>query len=457
MSRDRDAVVWTRLGGRPQRMGRLYLTERDCRFSYDEAYLASQLPGLGIIYAPQVFGRNTIIRPRNAAFDFLPPIQALLPPRGEHNFQRQLVLNYLASQGIQPAPGLDSDWEILKLAGHGGIGHLDVFESDDKAQNWYAAPNISRLFAIGHDAESSLKQLLNFFDDDARALLQVIGPTPSVGGAIPKLLVSIAESGWDGRIALPSRQATPGLVDVVLKFEQAQRYPGLLELEALALDIHRTAGFEVPRYWQGDINGLPVLAVERFDRDAGKYPLFVESLYSILASGDHSLVNNYSYSYDKIVNAIDRSPIEWLSDRKAGKLYLLRRLILALLTGNGDLHLENLCIVRRQNQWQFSPVYDPTPMRAYSVHNMLAVMPFGDYGELLPKHENPVGLVEALQRFAQHAGIKKQIVLQQLEELLTLTQDYAKRLEALRRLPDANKKNLIEITRKLREQFAKIK
>jgi serine/threonine-protein kinase HipA len=199
------------------------------------------------------------------------------------------VLEYLARNGTTPASGLEADWEILKVSGHGGIGHLDVFETDEKATDWYGVPARPELHDVTQESGFSLKDYLTWFDQDAETLMQVIGPTPSVGGAIPKLLVSIPESGWDGRIGLPARFGAQGLTDVVLKFEQPTVYPGLVELEALALDVHREAGFTVPRHWVVEFNGVPALAVERFDRDRNKNPLFTESLYSVLASGDARL------------------------------------------------------------------------------------------------------------------------------------------------------------------------
>ena len=75
MSTDRAAVVWTRLGTRPLRMGQLYVTDSECRFTYDADYPETGLPGLGTIYSPGVFGTSTIVRARTESFDFLPPIQ----------------------------------------------------------------------------------------------------------------------------------------------------------------------------------------------------------------------------------------------------------------------------------------------------------------------------------------------------------------------------------------------
>jgi serine/threonine-protein kinase HipA len=454
MSVDRQAVVWTRLGTNPLRMGRLYLTEKECRFTYDPDYIATGLPGIGAIYTPEVYASDTIVRMRTDTFDFLPPVQALIPPHSEHNFQRRLVIEYLARNGITPASGLETDWEILKVSGHGGIGHLDVFESDEKATDWYAAPARPELYDVTQESDFSLKDYLTWFDQDAETLMQVIGPTPSVGGAIPKLLVSIPESGWDGRIGLPARFGAQGLIDVVLKFEQPTVYPGLVELEALALDVHREAGFTVPQHWVVEFNGVPALAVERFDRDSNKNPLFTESLYSVLASGDTRITHNHSYSYDEVGRAIDRSPIDFVTDRTAAKRHLLARLLMSLLTGNGDLHLENLSIVGLAGELAFSPVYDPTPMRAYSIHNMLSVMPFGGYGETDEATGETTGLVAAIGSLAKNLGIPPATLEEMVGKALQVTEHYSERVQALASLPEANRGNLVAIVERVRGQLS---
>ena len=444
MSRDRSAVVWTRLATKPMKMGQLYLTNTECRFSYDLDYLQTGLPGLGLIYDPAVVGDNTIVRQRTEFFDFLPPIQFLVPPQSNHNFQRQLILNYLNKKGIRPDRGLDTDWEILKVAGHGAIGHVDVFENDDKAIEWYSTPAKNELFEITDDLGFSLKEFLTWFDHDADNLINVIGPTPSVGGAIPKLLLSLPETGWDNRIGLPTKSAAHGVTDVVVKFEQSNSYPGIIELEALALDIHKEAGFEVPRYWKADINGIPVLAVERFDRDKHRNPVFTESMYSILASGDRSITNHYSYTYDKIGQAIDRSPIELVENKQQAKEHLFKRFILSLLTGNSDLHLENLSIMKTDDYLGFTPVYDPTPMRAYPLHNMLSVMPFGNYGELLKGRDEPIGIAEAINKLTSNLRVKPQAGNRIIKDCLKFVESYTEKVNRLEVLPEGYKLKFVE-------------
>jgi len=445
---DREAVVWTRIGMRPVKMGRIYVTESECRFTYDKDFVRTGFPGVGLVYPPDIIQETTIVRPRSEFFDLLPPIQSLIPPRIEKNFQRQLILSYLAGKGIVPSKGFDADWEILMISGHGGIGHLDLFQDDEKAIEWYSIPGGHNLFEITDDFGFSLKEFLTWFDADAEGLIQMIGPTPTVGGAIPKLLVTIPETGWDGRIGLPSKIGAHGVTDVILKFEQTRSYPGIIELEALTLDLHEEAGLEVPHRWKTAIKDIPTLAIERFDRDKNCTPLFTETLYSIFASGDQRVTTPYSTTYDAIGRAIDRSPIDLVSDRRAAKRHLLKRLLLALTTGNGDLHLENLSIINRGGTLTFSPVYDPTPMRAYSIHNLLTPMSFGQYGE--------VHLMEALLRFTKNLGFRKKDLIALIEEVLAVTADYTDRVQALKTLPDTNKKNLIRMVSSMKEELRKI-
>jgi serine/threonine-protein kinase HipA len=465
MSTDREAVIWTRLGGTPRRMGRLYVTDKECRFTYDDDYLEQDLPGVGLVYAPEYYGKTTISRERTERFNLLPPLQSLIPPRQEDNFQRNLALKYLATKGITTKSittkginglnGFDTDWEILKISGHGGIGHIDLFESDKIAESWYNNPPVHSLTEVSDQLSFSLKEFMTWFEEDIEILIQTVGPTPSVGGAIPKLLLSIPSSGWDGRIGLPTRQKTLGATDVVLKFEQSNRYPGIIELEALALDIHREAGFKVPRHWVCNFKGMPALAVERFDRDENNTPLYTESLYSILASGA-PLNNHFDYQYDLIAEAFDKSAVRIVSEPTKEKEHLFKRLILAMLTGNGDLHLENLSIYDKDNNRGFTPIYDPAPMRAYSQHDMLSVMPFGQYGELVDKQDTPVKLVEAVQRFAHHSGISNNRCHELVHELLESSKDFTERVGELNTVPDENKTRLITRVNDVRKKLEQL-
>jgi serine/threonine-protein kinase HipA len=445
--RERRAEVWTRQAVQPMKMGSLYVSDTQCRFTYDLDYLHAGLPGLGRVYAPEFFGENTIKRARSQAFDFLPPLQALIPPHAEDNFIRRLVVQALQKKGVPMRDRFEQDWEILMLAGHGGIGHIDVFASDDEARAWYAKPS-SKLRAVA-DAEFgfSLKEFLTWFDEDAEHLLSIIGPTPSVGGMVPKLLLAIPAHGWNGQIGLPTRYGDTQNTDVVLKLEKSTLYPGIVELEAMGLDIHKAAGLNVPRYWRVDLSGVPGIAIERFDRDAQRVPLFMESLYSILASADESILTPYDAPYDRIGRALNSPDIQLVTDRKAAVEHLLQRLLLAMLTGNGDLHLANLSLLNTSTGMAFSPVYDPTPMRAYSLHNALVPtgMLFGDYSDYIKNQDSAVGFEQAITRFIKGLGIAKDRGHAIIEKALSDTADFTDRVAALTTLPPEHKQRLENI------------
>ncbi|NOQ89618.1 MAG: hypothetical protein GQ549_01585, partial [Gammaproteobacteria bacterium] len=241
--------------------------------------------------------------------------------------------------------------------------------------------------------------------------------------------------------------------DILLKLENTAQYPGIIELEELGLAIHQDAGFEVPEHWPVKVKGLQALAIKRFDRSANGNTVFMESLYSVLASGSGKITSNYSTTYDHIGQAIDNPVIQLVTDRKAAKTHLLKRLILAMLTGNGDLHLENLSLIEDRGKLCFSPVYDPVPMRAYSIHNALVPpgMGFGDYGDVI--NDKFIDFETAMIRFSKNLGINKTALLNIIEPLLKVSDDYDKKINALKTLPKDNKNNLIKIHQQMRNKF----
>ena len=444
MSREGEIVVWTRIGAQPVKMGALEAQTSQTVFTYDGSFIEMDLPGLGIVLSPAIFKNRPVRREFSRSFNFPPPVQSLVPPHSNgKNFQRELVMRMLERKGIKPATDFEADWEILKIAGHGGIGHLDVFASDEKAIEWYSTSASKTWHDIEPEIAPSLKNFLTWYDDSVDGLIDLIGPTPTVGGAIPKLLISIPRDGWDGRISMPTRFGDTQKTDVVLKFEKPEVYPGLVELEALALDIHREAGFMVPRYWTTEIYGLHAIAVERFDRDDHRAPLFLETLYSILASGNKDISSNYDAEYELLARAIDSTSIDIVSDRARAKEHLFRRMVLALLTGNGDLHMENLSVLQMNGERSFSPVYDPAPMRAYKRHDIKMPMPFGGYGDTTGS------ISVALGQFGKTLGIPKKNITEIVEQYLKLTKSFPDRVNELKTLPAENRENLIRIHREI--------
>lgn len=450
--KDKYAVIWTRAGGSPVKMGDLLVTTAETRFSYSEEFLASGNPaGLSLLASPALYGEQPVVYPARDQIPLFPRLMSMLPGHGPHNIQRRIYTRILEKRPNPPAPGLETDWEILLLAGHNGIGHLDVFRDDRAAQAAYARHPESQLSPGTRHAlwESVRHELRNEVDDvGAELLARLIGPTPSVGGMIPKLLVAIPDAPeWDGRFAPPG---TPNMDDrpcteVVLKIEPME-YRGVLTLEAFCLDLHHRLGFEVPRHWLRIIDGMTVLAVERFDRTPERRPVPLESLFSVFAVGDRYFQETADVDLAEVGHRITRLGQVCNLDVSATLHALYRRFLVAFFTGNGDLHLENLSLLGDPADVVLAPVYDPAPMRAWSRHNTRSAIPIVFDDRIGGLRENYIALGRAFDLSPNQAAAI-------IDETHAATRDYIDDIMALETVPIENRRFLAGVLREERPRM----
>jgi serine/threonine-protein kinase HipA len=463
MARNQHAVIWTRLSGMPEKMGNLVLSGDQASFTYTKEFISSGRPGFCLLGDAAIWGADTVTYPVSERIPVFPRLLTLIPGNNPRNLQRRHYLDILrAREGKEPPPGLETEWQLLVLGGHGGIGHIDVFPDDIVAGNWYRSttathnavamvkasdPQGSGSAAGGRmpgtaDSRSQLWRMLkrNVLDEnvdfDPQVIEETLGPTPSVGGMIPKLLVSIAPSAAKPDFSPPG---TKHKRDVVLKIEPPE-YNGLLDLEALCLDIHREAGFEVPAYHRYDDDGLHFLAVERFDLADGK-PVPMESLFSVIATGDHHFRETGDILLDELGDVFERlGQVATLKKDTREQLY--RRLLIALLTGNGDLHLDNIALLGGLSDCRLAPVYDPAPMRAWPRHNLVSAIPF-DPAEY---EDHGAYFVDLGKSF----GLPTDRVYECIHDAFDTTSSYSERVMELNRVPSGRRNQLREIAQKER-------
>ena len=184
-----------------------------------------------------------------------------------------------------------------------------------------------------------------------------------------------------------------------------------------------------------DDEDLHFLAIERFDHVGGT-PLPMESLFSVLASADHDIRSMRDLQLEDLPRMLDRvSTLIELDPDTPRELY--RRIIIALLTGNGDLHLENLSLLGSVDGCALSPVYDPAPMRAWPRHNLRSAIPY-----------DPADYASSSHFFIALGGmfeIPDWEVRKIITDTLDVTDSYVDRIAALVRLPENPKRGLIQI------------
>lgn len=436
---DHFATIWTKTNGTPQKLADMVLTASELRVTKTPEAVEQGLPGLSLLHDKA--GDAQFVYARAASHHLPPQLEALLPPRDHNNVQRR-ILSVLLDRKINTRgmPLIEQEWHMLMLAGRNGIGHLDVFHSDDEARAFYARNG------EGLDTDLNGTALWSAFrkfvqdtasDVEEDALIEAVGPTPGVSGFMPKILTLAQlddEQRWQGATGVDG-------VPVVVKLER-ESYPGLLALEHLAYRYHREAGFAVPRTWFRRVSHLdeniPLLAVERFDR-VGDRPIPLESAFSLLRTGSPGkFISNTDGSMETVARIFDV-----LGCDPCEKVDCFRRFVMALLTGNGDLHTENLSILGGLGQHKLSPVYDPAPMRAYRGrfnHDLLSALPFagiggaGGGGTTLPyalSGATPPDLRARLITLGKAVGISQRQAARHIDELLVATTNFIDESSAL--------------------------
>ena len=451
MARHQHAVIRTQLSGVPEKMGDLVLSEDQASFTYTKEYASSGLPGFCLLGDSSIWKNDTVTYPISERIPVFPRLLSLIPGNNPRNLQRRHYLDILRDkEGKEPPPGLDTEWQLLIMGGHGGIGHIDIFSDDIIAEKWYSSNRTTRddtAIVKTSNRRSQLWRMLkrNVLDEnvefDPHVIEETLGPTPSVGGMIPKLLVSIEPTATEPDFYPPE---TKHKTDVVLKIEPPE-YIGLLDLEALCLDIHRMAGFNVPTYHRYVDGDLHFLAVERFDR-IGMKPIPMESLFSVIATGNYDFRETGDILLEELGDIISNLGQVAALDEDTGE-QMYRRMLMALLTGNGDLHLDNISILGGLSDCRLAPVYDPAPMRAWPRHNLVSAIPFDaseydDHGALY------INLGKSF-------GLSTDKVRQCIHDAFDATSSYTERLMELDRVPLKRRSQLVEIAQQERLQLGK--
>ena len=142
-------------------------------------------------------------------------------------------------------------------------------------------------------------------------------------------------------------------------------FPGLSENEYANLALAESIGMEVPErelVEQSDFEGIPeefetlsdgkVLLIKRFDRGPGGERIHIEDFAQVF--GVYPSRKYEGAAYHDIAAALN------VAVSSAAALEFVRRLALAAMTGNGDMHLKNWSLIYRGagDKPQLAPVYD---------------------------------------------------------------------------------------------------
>jgi serine/threonine-protein kinase HipA len=157
----------------------------------------------------------------------------------------------------------------------------------------------------------------------------------SLGGARPKAHVVQR----DGTLA-------------IAKFPSPSDEWDVIRWEAVALELARGAGIDVPSWSLHTVDGRAVLIVDRFDR-AGDWRIGYASAMTMLELSDRE-----RGSYLDVASAIEEQSPRANDDLAE----LWRRIVFSVLISNTDDHLRNHGFLRSSSAgWSLSPAFDLNP------------------------------------------------------------------------------------------------
>ncbi|MDO5897169.1 type II toxin-antitoxin system HipA family toxin [Agrobacterium sp. Azo12] len=182
----------------------------------------------------------------------------------------------------------------------------------------------------------------------------------SLAGVQMKLSV-IKNTGKGGGLTLPLGDDQGSYI---AKFPSTS-FPGVSENEYANLALAEAIGMEVPErelVEQSEFEGIPkefetladgkVLLVRRFDRGANGERIHIEDFAQVF--GVYPSRKYEGGAYHDIAAALN------VAISSTAALEFVRRLALAAITGNGDMHLKNWSLIYREagEKPQLAPVYD---------------------------------------------------------------------------------------------------
>ena len=353
---DRELLVYADLVGVPQLVGRLWARRARGRdsasFEYDAAWLANPErfalePALMLGAGPQHTMQGCVLF---GAFGDSAP----------DRWGRKLIQRAERRRAQAEARAPRSLGEVDYLLGVSDIARQGALRFRETPDGPFLASGegntIPPLLRLGELLNAAMRVAAD--DDDDDDLRLILAPGSSLGGARAK--ASVMDLAGQLSIA---------------KFPQADDQYPVMQWEAVALELARRAGIDVPTWRLEAVADRTALLLRRFDREGETRIPFLSAM-SMLGASD-----NEEHSYLEIVDAIRQYGSQ--PERDCAQLW--RRIVFNILISNTDDHLRNHgFLYDGAGGWRLSPAYDmnPTPGDVKSRHLSLAIDEVDDTASL---------------------------------------------------------------------------
>ncbi len=365
-------------------------------FRYDDGYLGAGGPAIATTLPISS-------EPLVTAAGAVPPFFAGLLPEG-----RRLTA---VREALKTS--LDDELSLVLAIGGDPVGDVRVVPAGER-------PVLPQPTVVWRDgADISFREVL-----DRSGLLERRGMAGVQGKASAAMITVPASAGGE---------------DAILKLTPPE-FPNLVDNEAWFLGLARKAGLSVPAFRIiVDRTGERGLLIERFDRrviDGQLIRYAVEDGAQVLGIYP---ADKYRVTSEQVAWAL----IGVCQARRVAARDMMRMVLFAWLTGNGDLHAKNASIINIGGEWRIAPVYD--------VHSTL---PYGDDTLALTLSGRDQDLSRtAFLQFAEAIDLPQAAATRAIDEMLVATkpvlQVFQENAEAFTRPRNADVRAQLERRRRL--------
>ncbi len=325
ISEPTEAFVWAWLPGatEPVPAGRLEMSGEIFYFTYGRSYLGR--PDAIPLYAPELPLRQGRIRPLAGL-----TIAGCIRDAGPDAWgQRVILAKHAGRLTADSDTGNLSPLTYLLESGSDRAGALDFQTSADTYQERASDATLEELVTAA--------ELLEAGQPLPPALEDALLRGTSIGGARPKVLINDEDRKLIAKLS--SRTDT---------------YP-VVKAEAVAMELARRVGLDVPRTKVIEVHGHAALLVDRFDRlDGGKRRRMVVSALTILNLD--VMMGRYATYYD-LADAI-RSRF---TEPRRTLRELFSRIVFNICVSNTDDHARNHAAFWDGESLTLTPAYDICP------------------------------------------------------------------------------------------------
>lgn len=185
---------------------------------------------------------------------------------------------------------------------------------------------------------------LNYDAEQQRQIAAQMAEKISIQGVQPKFCAALSPG--QGEFQLVERGGR-----YILK-PPHRDLPQVPENEALTMELARQAGVDTPPFGLVvNIDGTYTYFIQRFDRKGKKKKVATEDFAQL---SQESRQTKYRSSLERVAGVVE----EFCTFPLPEKVKLWRRVLVAYLTGNEDMHLKNYSLITENGKTALSPAYD---------------------------------------------------------------------------------------------------